>query len=191
MKINIITATLLFAALCVFAAEDVTETTPLRIAPAVGLTTTPLAVGYRVPLADHYSIDLMLRIPEFSSNEDGGSGIEFGGVAGYNIPIRLEENIAFVVKPQIDLSYSTESFENDSGSYSVNTFSLRPGAFTGIEIFMEEIGVPNVNIALGFTTGMEYNIISSDDKIDDRKSTFHIPVATSPFGATVGIWWFF
>jgi hypothetical protein len=191
MKRNLIISILLFAAVAVFAAEDVTETTPNRIAPAIGVMNTPLAVGYKMPFADHYSIDLMLHVPEFYKNESGGNCIEFGGLAGYNIPLRLEENIAFMIKPQFDLSYSMETIEILDKNYSINTLSLRPGAFIGIEVFLEEVGVPNVNISLGFTAGMEYNIVDADDELGYNESNFHIPMATHPFGATVAAWWFF
>ncbi len=183
-----IAAIIILLAVATFSAEDATETTPPRLGPAVGVTNAPLSVGYRIPFAGYKSLDLAVRIPEFYKNTTGGLGFGLGGVVGYNIPIRIEENIAFVVKPQLDLEYLTEDFDFGAGDYTVNTMSLRPGAFMGVEVFLEEVGVQNVNIALGFTTGMEFNIVDTDGSAE---STFHFPKATAPYGATVAVWWYF
>lgn len=188
MKKTVLIPFLLFAAIT-FSAEDATDGTPPRLGPAIGIINTPLAVGYRLSMLEFRSVDLMLRVPEFYKNETGGVGFELGGLVGYNLPLLIEENLAFVIKPQLDLAFSTEDIELGNDEYSVNTFSLRPGAFIGLEIFLEEVGVSNVNIALGFTAGAEFDIVNS--KYFDAKSTFHIPMATSPFGAIVGVWWYF
>ncbi|RKZ30907.1 hypothetical protein DRQ36_03860 [bacterium] len=190
-NINIFIA---FAAVAVsiIAAEDVTETTPERLGPALGITSTPLAVGYRMSMGGHYSFDLMLHVPEYIKTANEGSGFEIGTLVGYNIPMRIEENIAFVIRPQLDITYITESEEIGNDTYDTKTWSVRPGAFAGIEVFLEEVGVPNVNFALGFTAGMEYNSTNCESEVGDSDySTFRIPMATSPFGATVGLWWYF
>ncbi len=180
------------------AAEDVTESTPARIAPAIGISSTPLSVGYRMSLSDHYSIDLLLHVPIYvSSSVDGGeelSGFEFGGLIGYYIPLRLEENVAFVIRPQVDFAYLMQSGELGSGDdIDRNVLKIRPGAFAGIEVFMEEIGIPDLNVQLGVTVGTEYTSESySAASIDIESSSFKGPIIdSSPFGATVGIWWYF
>ncbi|HHS50200.1 MAG TPA: hypothetical protein ENN07_03705 [candidate division Zixibacteria bacterium] len=179
----------LLIAITLSAAEDVTESTPPRLGPAVGIMNAPLAIGYRIPTSGYRSIDFAVRIPEFYKNDTGGVGFSLGALAGYNIPMRIEENIAFVVKPQFDIAFSAEDFKAGDDSYHTNTISLRPGAFMGVEVFLEEVGVSDVNIALGFTTGMELNIVDSGSS--SAVSTFHVPKATWPFGATVAVWWYF
>jgi len=179
-------------ALSLFAAEDKTETTPPRLGPAVGIQSTPLSVGYRMPLGGYYSLDMALHVPEYVKCEDGYSGMLFGAMIGYLIPMRLEENFGFVVRPQLDFGYQTQSMELNNEDYKRNVFMIRPGAYAGMEIFLEEVGVDNVNISIGFTAGLEYQSINVDSPFgDEDQSTVHIPMASSPFGASVSIWWYF
>ncbi|GEM_PF-2028373 len=189
--------TIAFAALA-GQAEDTTETPPARLGPAVGVSSTPFAVGYRMSMGGYQSLDIMLHIPAYVSTEDDGydlSGLEFGALAGYNFPIRVEKDIYLVLRPQLDITYLSQK----SGNYdnSSSTLGFYPGAFAGIEVFLEEVGVPNANIAVGFTTGAEILVTTYEidagggEMVEYDRNTFIFPKATSPFGATVSVWWYF
>ena len=194
----------LLLSLPIIAAEDVTETTPQRLGFAVGLSSAPMSVGFRIPIADHYSVDLALHIPEYISTKTDAaemSGMELGGLVGYSFPLRLEENIAFVLRPQLDVSLLTMSGKSspapDSNEIEQTNLDIMPGVFAGVEVFMEEVGIPNMNLLLGFTAGMVFESSTysyySQGKMNDVKShSFRGPLlGEAPFGATVSIFWYF
>jgi len=199
---SIILFSLILITLISFAAEDLTEETPQRLGPAIGSFSTPLSIGFRFPIANHYSIDILGHIPQYvSSKVEHGpelAGLQFGALFGYSLPVHLEENIAFVIRPHIDISYLSQSgniFEDSLGAddYKRSELALRLGAFLGMEVFLEEVGIPNVNVALGLTAGTEYDAIYEDfDGNKVKTSSFRMPlVGSSPFGATFGVWWYF
>ncbi len=187
----------LIAIASLIGAEDVTESTPTRLAPAIGVSSSPLSVGYRLTMADHYGIDFLAHIPVVvTSDVEGGeelSGIEFGGLVGYGFPLRLEENVGFVLRPQVDFSYLMQSGESPSVTdIKRNVLTIRPGVFAGIEIYMEEIGIPDVNVQLGITAGSKFESESVDyNGFESESSSFCGPfIDSGNFGATLGIWWF-
>ena len=189
-RIILIFIIVIAAVLSASAAEDITEVTPDRLGPAIGVSSTPFSFGYRYSMARHQSFDFMLHIPEYINQENYGAGIELGFGLGYNIPLRIEENIAFVVKPQLDFAYAFQSADDQDTKRKV--FSLYPGAFAGLEIFLEEVGVPDVNIAIGFSTGMEYsNTTVETGETESSSSSFRLPMNRAPHGATVALWWYF
>lgn len=193
----------LISVLTLHAAVDVTETTPLRLGPAAGVWSSPLAIGYRLSIANHYSIDFMASVPKFVKTSDNAgtdlSGMEFGGLVGYAFPIRLEENIGIVLRPQVETSLQALGNKTTTSSRDYSVFSIRPGAFFGVEVFMEEVGIENFNISLGITTGMEFQTIkdSYEDlqtrtKTTTKSNRYRGPLlGETPFGATVGLWWYF
>lgn len=196
-KIQIILLTII-ATTALFGAEDVTESTPTRLAPAIGISSSPLSAGYRLTMADHYGIDFLAHIPVFvTSNVEGGeelSGIEFGGLVGYCFPLRLEENVGFVLRPQVDFSYLMQSGESPSVTdINRNVLTINPGVFAGIEIFMEEVGIPDVNVQLGITAGSKFESENIDyNGSESKSSSFYGPfIDSGNFGATLGVWWFF
>jgi len=183
-------------------AEDITEVTPPRLGPALGFANAPLSVGYRMTMGEHYSFDLLAHIPVIVTMEDelSGydlSGLEFGGLLGYTIPLRLEENIGFMLRPQLDYSYLMQGGDAGVADIKRNVLSIRPGVFAGIEIFMEEVGIPDLNIQLGITAGSEYTSESysselSGVKTEYQNSSFKGPfIDSGTFGATLGLWWYF
>ncbi len=181
-----------------FAAEDVTTETPSRLAPALGITSSPLAIGYKLTIADHYGIDFLAHIPIIATSkvENGEelSGLQIGGLVGYSFPLRLEENIGFVMRPQFDFSYLIQSGESGGGTdIKRNVLTIRPGVFAGIDVFLEEIGIPDVNVQMGITAGSEFMSENLDWGGAEIKTTsFNGPfVDKGYFGATLGIWWFF
>lgn len=187
----VLIAILTLAALAL-GAEDVTTETPSRLGPAVGVISTPLSAGYRLSMGGHYSFDIFAHVPEYVETDDGAAGFKFGALAGYNIPLRLEENLAFVIRPQLDVEFYSADIEGDTVEYDHTEFSVRPGAFLGVEVFMEEVGIENMNLAVGFTTGMDISSINTETPAgEDSRVTYHFPVTGAPFGATVGIWWYF
>lgn len=197
-RFTTIIAVLMITAAATFGAEDVTTETPSRLAPAVGISSSPLSVGYRLTMADHYGIDLLAHIPVIvTSDVDGGeelSGVRFGGLVGYSFPMRLEENVGFMLRPQLDFSFLTQGGESSSETdINRNVLTIRPGVFAGIEIFMEEVGIPDLNVQLGITAGSKFESETVDyNGYENSSSSFYGPLIDSDnFGATLGIWWFF
>ncbi|MGC9314150.1 MAG: hypothetical protein ACP5G4_00825 [bacterium] len=199
MKLYMLAITILIlTASAIFSAEDVTEETPSRLAPAVGISSSPLSVGYKLTIADHYGIDFLAYIPvietQKTENDEKLSGLRFGGLVGYSFPLRLEENIGFFMRPQFDFNYLMQSGESSGGAdLSRNVLTIRPGVFAGIEVFLEEIGIPDVNVQMGITAGSEFMSENLDSGgVEFKTTSFGGPLIDKGyFGATLGIWWFF